>query len=167
VRLLLLVPLLAACQKSAPAPAATPSSSAATSVAMPAPAAPARAWFEGSWQGTFLAERFKVEVPAGGVKEWKDDDGKRASGENVLKLSIAADGSVTGRSQGPLGELLVNGRAENDRVALSLASADTEGFHGSILATQTPEGMGGRVSASSWDSLVVRHGAVTLARATP
>jgi hypothetical protein len=160
--------LASACQQS-PSPAPAAASSAQTPVsAAPAAAvaAPTKAWFEGAWQGAFQAELFRVEVPVGGVKEWKQDDGKPASGEGKLSLRAEADGSVTGSASGALGTLAVNGRVDGDRAALTLASADSVGFHGLILAAQTPDGMKGTLSASSADSLQVRQGAVTLARAS-
>ena len=101
----------------------------------------------------------------GGVKEWKQDEGKQASGAGTLSLQTAADGSVTGTATGALGNLVVTGRVEGDRAALMLASAEADGFHGVILASQTPEGMKGTLSASSADSLQVRQAAVTLSRA--
>jgi hypothetical protein len=103
----------------------------------------------------------------GGVKEWKQDDGKQASGEGKLSLQAAADGSVTGTATGALGNLAVAGRVDGDRAALTLTSADAGGFHGVILASQTPAGMTGTLNASSADSLQVRRANVTLTRAAP
>lgn len=134
---------------------------AAASAAAPAPA---NAWFEGAWQGAFQAELFRVET-VGGVKAWKEDDGKLASGEGKLSLLAAADGSVSGSASGALGALVVAGRVDGDRAALTFASAEPNGFHGVILASQTPEGMKGALSASSADSLQVRQATVTLTRA--
>lgn len=162
--------LLAACQnsKTETTTAAAGVSAASTLAAAPpsASAAPVatKAWFEGAWQGSFAAELFRVETAAGGVKEWKQDDGKKAAGEGKLSLDVAADGSVTGSASGALGELTVAGRVDGDRAALTLASAEVDGFHGSVLATQTPDGMKGTLSASSGDSLQVRQAAVTLSR---
>jgi hypothetical protein len=161
--------LATACQQAQKAdPAATGSAAANASAAAPAPsasAAPAKAWFEGSWQGAFQAELLRIELPAGGVKEWKNDDGKKASGEGKLSLEAKPDGSVSGTASGALGELTVAGQVDGDRAALTLTSAQPEGFHGVILATQTPEGMKGTLNASSGDSLQVRQAAVTLSRA--
>jgi hypothetical protein len=167
VKGLLLLLLATACQQSAkPAPGAATSAQEAVSAQAPAPP-PARAWFEGAWQGAFQAELFRIELPVGGVKEWKQDDGKQASGEGKLSLQAAADGSVTGTATGALGNLAVAGRVDGDRAALTLASADAGGFHGVILASQAPEGMKGTLSASSADSLQVRQANVTLTRAAP
>jgi hypothetical protein len=159
--------LAAACQRS-------PKTDDGTSVASPpssrssAPSAVASAaWFVGAWQGAFQAELFRVEVPFGAAKEWKTDDGKEASGEGKLSLHVAADGSVTGATSGALGELSVVGHVEGDRATLTLVSARSDGFHGVVLASQTPEGMSGTISASSGDSLRVRQAKVTLTRAAP
>jgi hypothetical protein len=162
--------LLAACQNTkTETTTATASASAAVATAPSGSAAASapvatKPWFEGAWQGGFTAELFRVETAAGGVKEWKQDDGKKAAGEGKLALEVAADGSVTGSASGALGELTVTGRVDGDRAALTLASAEGDGFHGSILATQTPDGMKGTLSASSGDSLQVRQAAVTLSR---
>jgi hypothetical protein len=125
--------------------------------------APAKAWFEGNWQGSFQAQLFRVET-TGGVKEWKKDDGSKASGEGQLSLSVGADGSVIGSATGALGALSVSGRVEGDRAALELSASTPDGFHGVILATQAGEGMKGTLSASSGDSLQVRQAAVSLSR---
>lgn len=166
MRLLWLVPLVAACQKAPPSEStAAPASASAAPSAKPA--APERPWFQGSWRGTFDAQPFRIELPAGGVKEWKQDDGKRASGPGTLELEIAADGTLSGKGSGALGELVASGHAETDRVAISLRAAEPEGFHGFVLAAQTPEGLRGTLQASSGDSLVVRRADVTFTRAAP
>jgi len=165
VKLTPLLLLATACQQSpTPTPAASGSAPAKASAAASAAPAPAKAWFEGAWQGAFQAELFRVET-AGGVKAWKEDDGKQASGEGKLSLVAAPDGSVSGSASGALGELVVAGRVDGDRAALTLASVEATGFHGVILASQTPEGMKGTLSASSADSLQVRQATVTLTRA--
>lgn len=159
-----------ACQQGAKADgagAAASASAVVSAAAAPsaAPLAAKAAWFEGSWQGAFQAELLRIELPAGGLKEWKQDDGKKASGEGKLSLEAKPDGSVTGTATGALGELAVSGQVDGDRAALTLTSAAPEGFHGVILATQAPEGMKGTLNASSGDSLQVRQAAVTLSRA--
>jgi hypothetical protein len=176
--------LLAACQKavtSEPSPAgsvaapagsvAAPTGSGAVartgSAAVGPAAAPAKAWFEGAWQGTFRAELFRIELPAGGVKEWKNDDGKLGSGDGKLAFEVTPDGTANGSASGALGELVLAGRVEGDRAALTLASPAPDGFHGVILATQSAEGMKGTLNASSADSLRVRRANVTLSRAAP
>ncbi len=141
---------------------AAPSASAA-----PAPPPAPKAWFEGSWQGAYQAELHRIELPVGGVKEWKKDDGSAASGAGTLSLSATADGDVTGSAKGPLGEQRVSGRVEGDTLALSLIPSADDGFRGTILAAKAPEGIKGTLQASSGDSLTVRKASVTLSKAAP
>ncbi len=128
-------------------------------------AAPAKAWYEGAWQGTYKAELLRLQTAAGGVKQWKDDDGSKASGEGKLSIEAAADGTVTGSASGPLGEHSVAGRVEGDRVALSLIPAEAEGFRGVIVASQQEGGIKGTLNVATGDSLTARQASVTLARA--
>jgi hypothetical protein len=166
VRLAPLLLFAIACQKAPKTDVvATGSAPSSASVAPSAAAAPAKPWFEGSWQGAFQAELNRLEVPVGGVKEWKQDDGQKSSGAGLLSFEAGPDGGVTGTATGALGELTVAGRIEGDRAALTLTSAQADGFHGVILASQTPEGLKGTLSASSGDSLQVRRASVTLTRA--
>lgn len=160
--------LLAGCQKAPtnePQPAGSAVRSAASTAAAASLAAPAKAWFEGAWRGTFQAELQRIELPAGGVKEWKTDDGKRASGEGQLAFEVSPDGTASGSASGALGQLAVAGRVEGDRAALTLTSSEPDGFHGVILATQAGDSMTGMLNASSADSLQVRRANVSLSRA--
>jgi hypothetical protein len=147
------------------APAASASPVVASSAGAVASAAPAKAWYEGAWQGTYKAELLRLETAAGGVKKWKDDDGSTASGEGKLSIQAAADGTVSGSASGPLGEHTVAGKVEGDRVALSLIPAQAEGFRGVILASQQGEGIQGTLNVATGDSLTARKASVTLARA--
>jgi hypothetical protein len=163
---LLALLFLAACQGSgkeqAPPVAST---AAAVSAAPSASAAPPAAWYSGSWQGTYQAELHRVELPAGGIKEWKKDDGAQSSGEGKLSFDVTAAGDVSGKASGPLGEQVVAGRVEGDRVALTLTPVEPSGFQGVILAAQAPEGIKGALNASTGDSVVVRKAAVVVAKA--
>jgi hypothetical protein len=167
VRILLALALTLGCQNASKEQPATAPSASAAAAAPTASAAPAKAWFEGTWQGAYQAELHRIELAAGGVKEWKKDDGSQASGAGTLTLNAAADGSVTGTAKGPLGEQQVTGRVEGETAALSLVPGAPEGFHGVILASKTADGLKGTLQASSGDSLQVRKASVTLTKATP
>ncbi len=160
--------LLLACQ-GAPKDAAkdqSPAPSIARASAAPsASAGPPAAWYEGSWQGTYKAELHRIEMKAGGVKEWKKDDGAQASGEGKLSIEAKSDGTVSGQASGVLGEQVVSGRIEGEHVALKLTPAQPDGFQGVIVAAQAPEGIKGSLSASTGDSLVVRKASVTFSKA--
>jgi hypothetical protein len=166
VRILFVVALLGCQNASKEQPAAAPAS-AMTSATPVAKTAPPKAWFEGTWQGAYQAELHRIELKAGGVKEWKKDDGALASGPGTLTLSAAPDGSVTGSAKGSLGEHQVSGRIEGETAALSLSPTSPEGFHGVLMASKTAEGLKGTLQASSGDSLQVRKANVTLTKAAP
>lgn len=158
---------LVACQgapKSQPAELGSAAASAAAPSASAAAAAAPSAWFVGRWQGSYSAELHRVELASGGVKEWKQDDGKQAAGAGTLSLEAKGDGSVSGSASGPLGEQALSGQVEGDRVALSLTSGEPNGFRGTLLASQVGEGMQGSLSASTGDSLSVRKASVTLSK---
>jgi hypothetical protein len=168
VRLASLVLMAAACQN-APRSEAVPSASAAPAAppsTVPSAAPVEKPWFEGAWQGSFTAELFRVELPAGGVKEWKTDDGKQASGAGQLSLDVSPEGTAHGSASGALGELTVSGRFEGERAALALAPVTPGGFQGVLLAEKSSDGLKGTLRASSGDSLQVRRADVTLSRAS-
>lgn len=164
---LVLLGLLASCKGSGKQqqPGASVAASGAASAAPSASAAAPAAWYAGSWQGSYKAELQRVELPAGGIKEWKKDDGAQASGDGKLTLEVGPEGEVTGKASGPLGEQVVSGRVEGDRLALTLTPSEPNGFQGVILAAQAPEGIKGALNASTGDSLVVRKATVALAKA--
>jgi hypothetical protein len=170
VKRLLCLVMLCGCQsapKSEPAPSAPSAAPSTVAPAAPSAAAPSKAWFEGAWQGRFDAAPFRIELPAGGVKEWKTDDGKLGSGEGKLTIDVSADGTVKGNATGALGELAVTGRVEDDRAALQLDSSSLSGFHGALVAARAGDGFKGTLTASSGDSLTVRRADVTLSKAPP
>jgi hypothetical protein len=167
VRLAPLVLFAAACQNAPRSEAVASASSAPAAAPSTPPSAPPaeKPWFEGAWQGSFSAELFRVELPAGGVKEWKTDDGKQASGDGQLSLDVSPDGTALGNARGALGELTVSGRFEEERAALALAPVTPGGFQGVLLAEKSSDGLKGTLRASSGDSLQVRRADVTLSRA--
>lgn len=162
----LLLLLVVACQGSPEqAPAPSSSTPVAPSAAAPVASAAAKAWYEGAWRGTYKAELLRLETAAGGVKQWKDDDGSKASGDGKLSLEAASDGTVTGSATGPLGDHTVSGKIEGDRLALSLIPTQPEGFRGVILASHSGDAIQGSLNAATGDALQARRGVVTLARA--
>lgn len=79
-------------------------------------------------------------------------------------LQVQADGSVSGKASGPLGEQDVSGRIEGERIALRLTPTDANGFQGVLFAAQSAAGITGWLSASTGDSLLVRRASVTLSK---
>jgi hypothetical protein len=163
---------LAACQR-APAggsdvTSATVSAASAPAVAS-APVPKPKAWYEGRWSGSYEAVLDRIELDAGGVRAWKEDDGQRASGKGTLVCSVTPEGIASGQAEGPLGELLVSGVADEQGLRLSLSPKgdDPNGFRGTLLATRTGEQVTGTLSASSGDSLTVRKAKVELRPSAP
>lgn len=141
---------------------AAPASNAAAPPSAPNP------WYEGRWAGTYEAALQRIELQLGGVRAWKEDDGKAASGPGTLTVSVTPDGIATGESDGPLGALLVSGTADEERLRLTLSprNDDPNAFRGTLVA-EGKEGLAkGALSASSGDSLTVRKAVVEL-RKTP
>lgn len=140
--------------------AAAPAPSAA------APSAP-KHWYEGRWAGTYEAALQRIELEVGGVRAWKEDDGKAASGPGTLTVSVTPEGIATGESDGPLGPLHVSGTADAERLRLTLSPRGDapNGFRGTLVAEGKDGLAKGALSASSGDSLTVRKGTVELRKA--
>lgn len=162
---------LACREQATPAPEAAPSA-APSSRAVTAPSATAgaaeRAWYEGSWSGTYESALHRIELPVGGVRAWKDDDGKAGSGTGTLNLSIAQDGRVSGEAEGPLGPLTVSGELDGETLRVHLAPDGGGGkdFRGVLVAGREGDRLRGTLRASTGDSLVVRAAPVELNKAS-
>lgn len=157
-----------ACRE-APAPDArsTASAVAAASVpALPSAAAVVRPWYEGTWTGSYNASLHRIELELGGVRAWKDDDGKAASGPGSVQLSVSKDGVVSGEAEGPLGPLGVTGSADDGALRLVFAprGGELDAFRGAVVAVRKGDSVSGTLRASSGDSLTVRSAAVELTR---
>lgn len=166
--IILVLALVSACKQQAEGPAPTASQSAAP-VAAPSASAAAvekKPWYEGSWSGSYAAERYLIELPIGAVSSWAKDDGSRASGPGELKFSVDADGVVSGSAKGALGTHVVRGRVEEDSLRLELVPAEptTEALRGAGLTQREGDGLKGELRASSGDSLTVRKASLTLTK---
>lgn len=160
-----------ACQRET-APAPTASSAALTAPSASASAAPAapKPWYEGKWSGKYTSALNRIELEAGGVKDWKLDDGGVASGEGKIELAVDAEGVARGKAEGPLGSLAVIGSADEDTLRLSFepgAPSGDKDFRGMLVAKRDGAALRGTLRASSGDSLTVRVAEVELARAEP
>jgi hypothetical protein len=136
---------------------AAPASAAASASAKPTQLPGAA----GEWTGTYDARHYLIEMSKkeGAVREWEADKGEAHSGKGELLLRIAEDGSVSGSSTGPLGELVITGEFDGERLRLRLSPVNPEkqpAFFGHLLAERKGEVFKGRLQASSGDSLTVR-----------
>jgi hypothetical protein len=163
---LLLVVVTLACkqQSEQAAPAAT--QSAAIAAPSASAAAVQKPWYEGSWSGSYTAERYAIELPIGNVPAWSKDDGSKASGPGEIKLTVDADGLVSGSAKGALGSHVVRGRVIEDSVSLELVpeAPTTEALRGAGLTQREGEALKGELKASSGDSLTVRKASLTLTK---
>ena len=154
--------LLSGCKS--PATETRPSASVATPQASAAapPSAKEKPWFSGAFSGHYAAERQEVDVKVGGVREWRKDDGKLASGPGSLSLRIDDDGLVDGTTEGPLGASHVSGKVEEDTLRVQLSPDTATGLHGVLIAKRAGTGFKGSLEASTGDSLQVRRATVEL-----
>jgi hypothetical protein len=152
----------ASLQPAAPASAASAPASAHSKSKPPPDAA-------GEWTGTYEARHYLIEMSKkeGAVREWEADKGEAHSGKGELSVKIADDGSVSGSSTGPLGELTVTGEFDGQQLRLRLSPVNPEKqptFYGTLLAERQGEVFKGRMQASSGDSLTVRDAPAKLRR---
>lgn len=159
------------CSRSSDSPGdnANPGGSALASAALAPSAAPApqKLWFEGRWSGTYQAELERIELPKGGIRAWKDDDGTKASGAGTLNVSVTPQGSASGEAKGPLGDQSISGQADDRGFWLELTpkNLDEGAFRGTlVLAERSGDRLRGFLRASSGDSLTVRKAKVELGR---
>lgn len=98
---------------SSPSPADTTTASAATSAASDPDAGIHLDAIAGTWTGKYDAQKGRVAMPTD-VKDAAraGDDGKQMAGPGSVEISIAADGDVTGKSQGALGPAIVRGKID-------------------------------------------------------
>jgi hypothetical protein len=166
--LVLALALTAGCKQEGGQQAAPSTSQSAAPAAAPSASAAAvqKPWYEGQWTGSYAAERFLIELPIGAVASWAKDDGSKASGPGEVKLSVDADGLVSGSATGALGSHAVRGRVIEDSLRLELvpAEASTEALRGAGLTQREGESLKGELRASSGDSLTVRKASLTLTK---
>ncbi|MBN2192752.1 MAG: hypothetical protein JW751_08025 [Polyangiaceae bacterium] len=138
-----------------------------TSVAAARPAPSAFAAARTAFAGTYLTERFVIEMTPeqGRIPAWDREDGKEGSGPGTLAITLDERGTVRGTAAGALGEQTVNGVLDRDTLRLTLAPvAGRSGrvFSGVIIAEREGNGYAGTLRASSGDSTLVRQGTVSV-----
>lgn len=147
---------------SAQTPSATVTAAATPSVSS-APTSP----HTGTWIGEYATTKGDVKVPKGvDYSTWTKDEGKERSGKGTLELNVAADGAVTGKSTGALGELAVAGVVDGGWLRTGLTPTDPEAANamtgvliGEIKGREIVAGL----RVASHDGSLVREAKVTLA----
>lgn len=81
--------------------------------------------FAGKWEGAYDAKKGRVAMPSGVRDDARNaEDGKAASGPGLVQLEIAANGDVTGKSQGALGPAGVRGKIDGKMLRASFVPDD-------------------------------------------
>jgi hypothetical protein len=143
------------------AEAAAPSPSERAS---PAPAAH-------HWTGTYRSVAGTFHVPDGGEwsgYRWRGDDAGEGLGEGPLSLTIDPSGRiVTGTAGGAIGDALIDGAADAERVTASLRrkNPSDRGLTGTLVATRRDGGLEGTMRLSFGDGHLLREATFHLAPA--
>jgi hypothetical protein len=124
-------------------------------------AAPDWAVLAGAWEGAYDAKKGRVDMPAG-VKDpgHAADDGKRASGPGLVRLTVTADGDVTGKSQGALGNASVRGKMDGKMLRAQFVPDDPSapGAMTGVLVGPLKDGVVmAELRVAGSDALVVRQ----------
>ena len=149
----------------APQPSATVSLPSASSSAATPAGGNERA---GHWTAPYQATRAAVTVPVGLPDHtWKLDDGRTATGEGRIEVTIASDGTARGKLAGALGELVLSGMMDGSTLRAGLSPADPlvlPAMGGLLLVTAEGSSLVGELRVSSHDGALVRAAVVRLAR---
>lgn len=115
----------------------------------------------GAWEGAYDAKKGRVEMPSG-VKDpaRAADDGKRWAGPGLVKLTVTADGDVTGKSQGALGNASLRGKMDGKMLRASFIPDDptAAGAMTGVLVGPLKDGaVQAELRVAGSDALVVRQ----------
>lgn len=122
----------------------------------------------GKYGGDYESKKAEIALAPGvRVGDWKRDDGASATGMGKLLLDIAADGTVSGSIEGPLGPGLVRGVYSEGLLSASLSPGDptrVDSFEGTLSGTLDGESLRVELSAATADARVARRAEAKLTR---
>lgn len=147
-------------------PTSASSSAAPTAHASTAPAATSP--LAGKWTASFESKKAKVaQDPGVADPAWAKEDGSEASGPGTIELTIAEDGTVSGKLSGSLGEATIAGMADEKGAAGTFTPSSTEAsaMHGTLELALASDKLTGSLRASSGDAHIVRSATLSFARA--
>lgn len=96
---------------------------------------------------------------------WKGDDGQRWSGAGTVEIAVAADGTVSGRLDGPLGRGEVTGVADESAVRAQITAAEEGGPAGVLIAKVDGEALTLEIRTSDGEGKLPRLATGKLERA--
>jgi hypothetical protein len=111
--------------------------------------------------------RIDLSSKVGGLPEWAGaGNPANATGHGTLKLTAAADGTVTGTAEGSLGDQEVRGAFEGDAFTARLVpkTGDATAYAGTLTAHREASQAVGVLVASTGNGHDARAGTVTLSK---
>lgn len=146
----------------------SPGTSSSSSTSANASAAPtSHSPLAGKWIASFEAKKAKVaQDPGVADPAWAKDDGSQVSGAGTIEITVAEDGTVSGKLSGSLGDGIITGMAEEKGVTGTFTPASTEAsaMHGTFVLELASDKLTGTLRASSGDARVVRSAALSFSR---
>jgi hypothetical protein len=84
----------------------------------------------GTWEGSYDAKKGRIDVPSGVKDDARaGDNGKIAAGPGQVRITVAPDGGVTGKSQGALGIASIRGKLDDKMLRASFVPDDPSAPH--------------------------------------
>lgn len=122
----------------------------------------------GGYEGDYESKKAEIALAPGvRVPDWKRDDGATATGMGKLLLDIAADGTVSGSVEGPLGPGLVRGVYSEGLLSASLSPTDPsrlDSFEGTLSGALSDGSLRVELSAATADARLARRAEAKLTR---
>lgn len=125
--------------------------------------------FAGAWGADFEATKGAVTLDPG-VKEkaWTKDDGTAASGNGRIELTVDAEGTVTGKLTGSLGDAVIVGWADDTGLNATFTPPAEAGegprMSGTIAVQEQDGKLKGTIRGASGDAKLVRIAGIALVR---
>jgi hypothetical protein len=122
----------------------------------------------GTWEGTYDAKKGSVVLPPKVKDKGRDkDDGKTATGQGTVTLSIDAEGALRGVAKGALGNGTITGTAEGVMIRASVNPDDPHAPHamtGTLVGMLKEGVIRAELVVAGPDATLIRESAVELRR---
>jgi hypothetical protein len=140
------------------------SGTAAASATASAGAVTAAPGAASGWDATYKSAAGELYVPA--EKDWKGfrfrgEESAVGIGDGTIKLSVDAQGKVTGQGEGTLGKFTVNGSMRDNNITATLTPSDGASFYGTMQATRNGNELSGTMKLSNDKATLVRQAAIS------
>jgi hypothetical protein len=117
-----------------------------------------------AWDATYKSAAGTLYVPA--EKDWKGfrfrgEESAAGIGDGTMKLSVDAQGKVTGEGEGALGKFTVSGSLRDNAVTATLTASDGAAFYGTLQGTRNGDALTGTMKLSNDKATLVREASFT------